>query len=411
MLFGKRKTRLTADGWYFVVIMAFLLAGALLRDINLLFGVFGLMLASLVWHWRHGVRSLRRLTFRRHAPRRIAAGEPLAIDLVAHNGRRRGVSWAVVVEDVLRHQQEKEPPLAVRLVFSRVGPRDDATQTYEGRLTRRGRYLLGPLKAATRFPLGLVRHTAVIDADQTLLVVPRQGRLTDRWRQREEQLVHGSRSSQQRPGSMHGDFHSLRPYRSGDSRHLIHWRTSARQGQFMVRQFEREQTHDLAVFLDLWQPAGAGTQELETVELAVSLAATILADRCRHSGSRLLLAVSGAEPRQVGGSASASLLNDVLEVLALAEASTGDGLKEDGLKDIGLGNNGLGNNGLGNLVKTGLEKAPSDADLVLISMRGGLLRDKASLAFVAADPRHHASLERMLVIDASGDEVFDYFEA
>src|SRR5262245_19675463 len=153
-MFGKRKTRLTAEGWYYVVIMAFLLAGALLRDINLLFGVFGLMLASLVWHWRHGVVSLRRIKVTRRAPRRVVAGEPLTIDVTAHNGRRRGVSWAVVVEDVIQRGQGADPPLTVKLAFSRLGSREEATQTYQGQLSRRGRYVLGPLKASTRFPLG-----------------------------------------------------------------------------------------------------------------------------------------------------------------------------------------------------------------------------------------------------------------
>ncbi len=399
-MFGKRKTRLTVDGWYYAVIMGFLLAGALLRDINLLFGVFGLMLASLVWHWRHGAQSLKRLNLRRHAPRRIAAGDPIVIDLLAHNGRRRGVSWAVVVEDAIRREQGNDPPLRVKLVFSRLGPREDATQTYQGQLMRRGRYVFGPLKATTRFPLGLVRHTALIDGDQTLLVVPRQGRLTDRWRQRERQLAHGSRRSQQRQGSVDGDFHSLRPYRSGDSRHLIHWRTSARQAQLMVRQFERQQTHDLAVFLDLWQPAHAGARERETVELAVSLAATVLADRCRRSGSRLLLAVSGmqphvtdphvTEPTHVHGPASATVLNDLMETLALAEASPHDGLA--------------------GLLASGLEQTPSEADAVLISTRRVVLEDESRFASVVADPRKRALLERMLVIDASGDELFDYFE-
>jgi uncharacterized protein (DUF58 family) len=389
-MFGKRKTRLTVDGWYYVAIMGFLLAGAVVRDINLLFGVFGLMLASLVWHWQHGVVSLKRLTVRRHAPRRIAAGDPLTIDLTAHNGRRRGVSWAVVVEDALRRDQGTDPPIRVRLVFSRLGPREDGTQTYEGQLTRRGRYVFGPLRATTRFPLGLVRRTAVIDGDRTLLVVPRQGRLTDRWRQREQQLAHASRGSQQRLGSVDGDFHSLRPYRSGDSRHLIHWRTSARQGQLMVRQFERQQTHDLAVFLDLWQPAHAGGRERETVELAVSLAATLLADRCRRSGSRLLLAVSGAEPKRVRGAASASLLNDVMENLALAEASPHVGLAD--------------------LLENGWEQMPADADAVLITTRRPLLAGETPLASITADPHQRACLERMLVIDASQQDLFDYFE-
>jgi uncharacterized protein (DUF58 family) len=388
-MFGKRKTRLTADGWYYLIIMGFLLAGALLRDINLLLAVFGLMVAAFVGHWRHCVVSLGRLKLQRRLPHRVAAGDPLVVELVANNGRRRGTSWAVVVEDILRREQEPDSALAVKAVFPRLAPREDVTQTYQGRLTRRGRYRFGPLKATTRFPLGLVRRTVVLDVEQSLLVVPRQGRLTEGWRQRERLLAHGSRRVPHRQGAS-GDFHSLRPYRAGDSRHLIHWRTSARQGQLMVRQFERQETHDLAVFLDLWQPASPNPRQLETVELAVSLAATILADRCRQGGIRLLLAVTGAQPRYAAGTASAALLDDLMEVLAVAEASPADGL--------------------GDLLGRGLEEMPPQADGVLISTRETQVTDGPRFAFLATHARQRSQMERMLVVNVSRDEWLEYFE-
>jgi uncharacterized protein (DUF58 family) len=158
----------------------------------------------------------------------------------------------------------------------------------------------------------------------------------------------------------------------------------------MVRQFERQPTQDLAVFLDLWQPAHAGAAEKETVELAVSLAATVLADRCRRSGSRLLLAVSGTELRYVRGPASPSLLNDLMETLALAEASSHDRLPD--------------------LLKNGVERMPPDADAVLISTRRPPLTSAVRDTSATADPRKRTCLDQMLVIDASGEELFDYFE-
>jgi uncharacterized protein (DUF58 family) len=372
-----------------------LLIGALLRNINLLVAIFALMLAAFIWHWRAGVVSLRRLTLRRRSPRQAAAGEAITVELLANNGRRRRASWAVVVEDTIRREDSSEPPLAVRVVFSRVGPRDDATQTYQGQLARRGRYTFGPLIASTRFPMGLVRHTVLLQAPQSLIVVPRQGRLSARWRQWEQQSLQGDRSVSHRVGTAEGDFHSLRPYRSGDKRHLIHWRTSARQGRLMVRQFERPQAHDLAIFLDLWQPAKTdvaheAAAHQETVELAVSLAATIIAERCHRNGSRLLLGVSGVKPALVRGAASLALLADAMQALAVAEASASDGLTE--------------------LLSQGFEQTPANPEAVLISTRPSSFDYPARLASIGADARKRAMLQRMLVIDAGGREIFDYFE-
>jgi uncharacterized protein (DUF58 family) len=280
-------------------------------------------------------------------------------------------------------------PISIRLVYSRLGPGEDCTQAYQGQLVRRGRYLLGPLVVSSRFPLGLLRCTLYFDLPDTLLVVPRQGRLTARWRHWEQQSAQGDRSVKHRMGTVEGDFHSLRPYRSGDKRHLIHWRTSARRGQLMVRQFERPQTHDLAVFLDLWRPAMPDASHQETLELAVSMAATIVADRCHQNGSRLLLVVSGAKPVILRGAASPALLNDALEALALAEPARTDGLKD--------------------LLDQGLAQMPMSAHVVMISTRPSRTNDPG-LAAAAVDNRQRAQLERMLVIDASGREIFDYFE-
>jgi len=389
-MLGKRKTRLTADGWYYVTIMAFLVAGALLRDINLLLLVFGLMMAALVWHWRYSAGALKKLHFRRRLPRRVEAGEPLTIDLVAHNGRRRGAAWAIVVEDAVWREDGTGPQMKVKAAFSRVGPREDVLQTYRGQLTQRGRYVLGPLSVTTRFPLGLVRRTVAIDSSETLIVVPRLGRLTARWQQHQRELADGSDRAANQHGTSDGDFHSLRPYRSGDSRRLIHWRTSARQAQLMVRQFERRQTRDLAVVLDLWQPQRPTAAQRETVELAVSLTATLLADRCRQGGGRIFLGVSGAESSFLFGPTSSALLSQGIETLALATASPRDGL--------------------GSVLQRGLEQMPEHADAVLVSTRKLRTGHSSPFSSLAIDPRKRGRLDRMLILDASSDSILDYFE-
>ena len=112
----------------------------------------------------------------------------------------------------------------------------------------------------------------------------------------------------------------MREWRSGDGRRLIHWRSSARLGKLVVRQFERPRNRDVAVVLDLWQPEPPAAEHLENVELAVSFAATVLADLCRKGGSNVYLALSNDGPECVGGPASPALLQGLMEQLAVVEA-------------------------------------------------------------------------------------------
>jgi uncharacterized protein (DUF58 family) len=85
-------------------------------------------------------------------------------------------------------------------------------------------------------------------------------------------------------------FHALREYQPGDDRRFIHWRSSAKTGTFMVRQFEETRRSRLMVLLDL--DAGAYVDD-EDFELAVSAAASLGARAIRDARS-VSFVVSGA---------------------------------------------------------------------------------------------------------------------
>jgi len=73
-------------------------------------------------------------------------------------------------------------------------------------------------------------------------------------------------------------FHALRPYVPGDDRRYVHWRTSARIGQLMVRQFEETRRSQLTIVHSAADALYAGEDEYE---LAVSVTASIAAQVIR----------------------------------------------------------------------------------------------------------------------------------
>jgi uncharacterized protein (DUF58 family) len=222
-----------------------------------------------------------------------------------------------------------------------------------------------------------------------MLIFPRLGRLTRGWAQRRRASFAGTNRREQRPGA-DGDFYGIRPWRGGDSRRWIHGRTSARAGQLMVLQFEQPRNRDVALVLDLWQPPRATAAARENVELAVSFVATVAADLCRKGGSNVYLATFAGGARCSGGPASAALLQDLLEQLALIEGHSGDGLAE--------------------LLDATCARLASAAEVVLVTTRPLELGDPARLGRLAADPARRAMLQRLRVIDASGPELGRYFQ-
>jgi uncharacterized protein (DUF58 family) len=157
----------------------------------------------------------------------------------------------------------------------------------------------------------------------------------------------------------------------------------------VVRQFEQQRNRDVVILLDLWQPAVPKREDLENVELAVSFAATAVADLCRKGGSDLLVAVTGGEPDCTGGPASTALLQEVMERLAVAEASSEDRLPA--------------------LLDHALHRLEPGTQVILVSTQDNDLTDTQRFPTVWEDPIRRAAARRILSINAASDQLTQFF--
>ncbi|MBX7167127.1 MAG: DUF58 domain-containing protein [Pirellulales bacterium] len=390
----RRTLRITLAGVYYLVVLAFLLTGAVLREINLLVALFSLLAAPLLLGLWQVVSTLRRLEVERQLPAQIAAGQLLVVDLQLRNHKRWRSSWAVTAVDQIQREDGEtfgESASRSASVFAPcIKAGGTVRRSYEGRLGQRGRYRFGPLQVGSRFPWGLWYAARRHDSFDTLLVVPRTGRLTARWRNVHQQTAQGSREVRGRQGLVEGDFHGLREWRSGDSQRWIHWRTTARAGAVMVRQFEQQRNEDLAVILDLWEPVAPTPEQRENVELAVSFVATIVADLCRRGGSHLVLAVTGQPLHDATGPASMGLLSDVMEHLALASSDVCDRLPPT--------------------LPRVLREVRPGTQVVLVSTRAVDLTDTDRFVELWQDPRLRRWVNRVACFDTSNPELSSYYQ-
>jgi uncharacterized protein (DUF58 family) len=315
------------EGWAYLFMLAIVLAGAVLRDINLLILVAGLMAGPIAINVIAVLLGLGKLQVRRSVPEVVSAGDLVVAELTLDNRRRWLGAWMVVAADTIERDAApgQGERISASVVFGWVPAGESRRATYRGHLTQRGRYRLGPLRVWTRFPLGLVRHTRWIDQPATILVCPRLGRLRASVRpQHREVLAGGSRA--RRRGVTEGDFHGLRDWRAGDSRRWIHWRTTARRGELVVRQFEQQQHQDLIVLLDLWQPPRPAAIDVQRVELAIRFAATLLDDASRTGAARLTLVSSGSPAIDHRGASGGGALSEMLQSLAVVGPDSSDTL-------------------------------------------------------------------------------------
>lgn len=209
---------------------------------------------------------------------------------------------------------------------SSVGPHQRITWKARTLCRRRGRYTLGPVTATTGDPLGLFRRQLTLSPQRELLVLPpvlplAQFALAPG-------LMPGRGRGSQRSLQTTTNVVTVRNYVSGDSLQRIHWPTTARLGQLMVKEFDLDPTIDVLLLLDLDRMAQAGSDEGSTEEYAVTIAASIAAYLLRQQELAVGLSINGSAESALPLDRGERQLDRILESLAVARAEQRSDLAE-----------------------------------------------------------------------------------
>jgi uncharacterized protein (DUF58 family) len=199
-----------------------------------------------------------------------------------------------------------------------------------------------------------------------------------------ESELAGDQRRQPQRGATEGDYYGLRPWQSGDSLRWIHWRTTAKLGRPIVRQYERRRGRDVALVLDAWLPRDASDADEMHGELAVSLTATAMSDILRRGHSILTVAIAQDATQCFSGPASDLFCQELLARLAELRLSA--------------------HQSLASALAQAQNAAPRGARVIVISPRAA---DDASLAQVSAELSMEP--EQLTWIDTSSPDLAQLF--
>ncbi|WP_165226627.1 DUF58 domain-containing protein [Aquisphaera insulae] len=387
------RTIPTREGLLYCLVVALLLAAGWTQQVNLILLVSTLAAGPGLTSLIGGRAFLKKLSVVRRVPPYVFSGDPLVIDYTLENGRRWSAALAIFMEDLLVpvDRQSTASATAPRVFFPRVPPDDRVRVRWEGETPRRGRYRFRDLDLGTRAPFGLVERRVTIPLAEDIVIYPRIGHLTRRWFQL-QRLANENRMGKRRDSSsQHEEYHGLRDYRSGDSPRWIHWRTSARRGELMVKEFEQQNEQELALLLDPWLPRTKVPPELrDAMEEAISLAATVCVETCRRQGRRMVLGWTGATPGVCQGQGSVKLLHELLEQLAVMRPATEGTLSE--------------------LINALPPTTLRDSLLVIISTRPVQLAEEAERSARLAGGAARSLLSRTILLNAAQGELAELIE-
>ena len=213
--------------------------------------------------------------------RRVVMGDPARGTIAVTNPRRRRTLGVKV-----------EIPVGPGLAeLAMPGLRGGATFQHDFAIptVKRGIVPVGPVRTVRADPIGLVRRELIWTESAELVVHPR----TIGMPSTSTGLIRDLEGTPTRDlTSSDVAFHALREYQNGDERRYIHWKSTAKTGTFMVRQFEQTRRSHLVVALTLATGDYASEEEFE---LAVSVAGS-LGVRAIRDGRTVSVVVSTVTP-------------------------------------------------------------------------------------------------------------------
>jgi uncharacterized protein (DUF58 family) len=258
---------LTRRGWSLAgAALGLALAGRLLGTVELWIlatGIALLLATSAVWARSRRYDVVARRTVH---PARLHVGGEGRVDLTLENHSDRATPL-LVVTDVFDDGRR-----AARFVLPPLPSGESARAAYRLPTARRGRFRIGPLAVSVSDPFGMARRTWALSSGTDVLVCPRVHDILAP-RQAGGRLVASVETVQARAQAADGEeFLTLREYEVGDDLRRVHWRSTARAGDLMIRQDEAQWRARSLVVLD----TRAEAHDARSFEIAVEATASVV---------------------------------------------------------------------------------------------------------------------------------------
>jgi uncharacterized protein (DUF58 family) len=275
---------LTRQGWIVILIAVGVLIAARAFGIIELYVVGAVLvilpLAALVY-----VRAARvRLRVSRSlSPTRVHAGDATRVELGATNlGTRR--------TPVLQLRDPVGGTRGALLHLAPLKPGESARAAYRLPTTRRGIIAVGPLGLEVGDPFGLAVQAAEAAPVLELTVYPRVDPVAAP-KEGGDRDPHGAASNLNVLGQQGDDFYALREYVVGDDLRRVHWPSTARRDELMVRHEEMPWQDRTTVVLDVRRASHTAA----SLERAVSAAASVITATGREQHLTRFLASDGVD--------------------------------------------------------------------------------------------------------------------
>jgi uncharacterized protein (DUF58 family) len=253
---------------------------------------------------------LRLAVARAVSPPRVYAGSPSRVELSIRNDGTRATP-------VLRLFDPVTGTRGADLLLSPLEPDVINRAAYRLPTDRRGVIEIGPLEVVVTDPFGLASSSTIAAPMTELTVYPHVDDIAPVPHTTGDDPYAGA-DHPSALGRTGDDFYALRPYVVGDDLRRVHWRSTARRDELMVRQDELPWQGRVTVLLDVRRNAHTPA----SFELAVSAAASVVTASWKRRDLVRLMTTDNTDFGYGAGTAHAEAIMEFLATVAATPSGT-----------------------------------------------------------------------------------------
>ncbi len=294
--------KVTQDGWIYFGALTIVVFAAINTSNNLLYMVLAALLAVLLLSGFLSALNFRFVEAVLRIPSRCFAGETFPFSLQLYNHKHMFPAFSLQIEPI------EDSPIRFRdFYFPAIPPQKPVVQSGEAAFPRRGRYVIGKVRATSRYPFGFLSKGRNCDVDAECICYPKiipQEKLSLTVLD-----ILGSHERFER--GLGNDLYTIRDYVPSDSARHVHWKASAKTSTLKTREYAAEDSQRIVLAFDRFGRSGDSEQFEQLVSYTASLAFHLT-----HSG--IEVALVSDDWKSTGGS-SPVVLDSILNYLALVD--------------------------------------------------------------------------------------------
>lgn len=206
-----------------------------------------------------------------------------------------------------------------RHLLEKIKGKQKITIFYKEKCFKRGLYRIGPVTVSFSDPLRIFFKVKKYKLYSQLIVYPKMFKIYHF-----PPLIKGNISSFgigiSRASTDEFEFFGIREYKPGDPIKNIHWRSTARSGTLVIKEYERYGTCSVTIVLDLMKSSNVGFEKETTLEYAIKVAASCAKFLIDKGEILVQLIAHGIEPVILPLNKGELHLEEILKFLATTEA-------------------------------------------------------------------------------------------